>query len=127
MEAKVCSHALCMHVHEHTHNARTQAHICTPARARTHAPLPAAGMTEAKARWMRLSKASQMGELEGVMQSGDGADLSLRPDPRLWEGTKFITGAASPPDLTASLWCVLCVCALCALCVRVRYCMGVGR
>mmetsp|Transcript_6410 Transcript_6410/g.17111 ORF Transcript_6410/g.17111 Transcript_6410/m.17111 type:complete len:987 (-) Transcript_6410:724-3684(-) len=62
------------------------------------------GGTESKERWMRMGQAASLGDLKKVMASGDGAECTLRPDPRLWEGTKFITGAASPPDLTASLW-----------------------
>ncbi|KAL6754241.1 hypothetical protein V8C86DRAFT_2707685 [Haematococcus lacustris] len=28
----------------------------------------------------------------------------LKPDPRLWQGTKFMSQAAHPPDLTPALW-----------------------
>ncbi|KAF5827975.1 hypothetical protein DUNSADRAFT_18441 [Dunaliella salina] len=70
----------------------------------TQQGLNGTGGTEPKARWTRPGQATSLGNLRKVTSSGEGAECILRPDPRLWEGTKFITGAASPPDLTASLW-----------------------
>ncbi len=51
------------------------------------------------------AKGQRSGSVGGPAHDGATRGV-LRPDPRLWEGSKFMSNAASPPDLTPSLWSV---------------------